>query len=142
YTLDYKPENYVIIRQTFTYKGCERVSRTRLWGWSFLVAIAMAMSIVPHAIAQSVAPPSGAQASVAPVGVPSSGEIVPTGEYQAGLPVGVWMLYPELFVGAVWDSNSNQATSNSTAQALTGSAPDSGTSLAVSPRLVATTSDG
>src|SRR5262249_34855464 len=111
-------------------------------GWSFLVAIAMAMSIVPHAIAQSVAPPSGAQASVAPVGVPSSGEIVPTGEYQAGLPVGVWMLYPELFVGAVWDSNSNQATSNSTAQALTGSAPDSGTSLAVSPRLVATTSDG
>ena len=49
---------------------------------------------------------------------------------------------PSLFVGAVWDSNTNQASSNSTAQSTTGSSPDSGTSLAVSPRLVATTSDG
>jgi hypothetical protein len=52
------------------------------------------------------------------------------------------MLYPSLFVGAVWDSNSNQAPSNSSAQTTSGSSPDSGTSLAVSPRLVATTSDG
>ena len=69
-------------------------------------------------------------------------EIGPTGEYQEGLPVGAWTLFPSLFVGAVWDSNSNQAPSNSSAQSTSGSAPDSGTSLAVSPRLVATTSDG
>jgi hypothetical protein len=102
------------------------------------------MSTIPHAFAQSASPPppSGAQTSVSPVAVPSSGEIVPTGGEYTGLPVGAWMLYPQLFVGAVWDSNSNQATSNGTAQALTGSAPDSGTSLAVSPRLVATTDDG
>ena len=56
--------------------------------------------------------------------------------------MGAWTLFPSLFVGAVWDSNSNQAPSNSSAQATSGSSPDSGTSLAVSPRLVATTSDG
>jgi hypothetical protein len=118
------------------------VSRTRSRGWAFFVAVAAAMSPISHAVAQNAAPASGAQGSLAPVAAPSSGEITPTGEYQGGLPLGTWMLYPELFVGAVWDSNSNQATSNSTAQALTGSAPDSGTSLAVSPRLVATNSDG
>src|SRR5262249_28897155 len=39
-------------------------------------------------------------------------------------------------------SNSNQASSNQAAQTATGSSPDSGTSLAVSPRLVASSSDG
>jgi hypothetical protein len=82
---------------------------------------------------------SSASQGVAPLGGP---EISPTGEYQGGLPIGTWMLYPELFVGAVWDSNSNQASSNQAAQTATGSSPNSGTSLAVSPRLVATTSDG
>lgn len=106
------------------------------------MAVAVAMSAIPRAIAQTAAPPSGAQGAVAPVAVPSSGEIAPTGEYQEGLPVGVWTLFPSLFVGAVWDSNTNQASSNPTAQTITGSAPDSGTGLAVSPRLVATTSDG
>src|SRR6516165_3087113 len=105
------------------------------------MAMAVAMSAISPALAQSAAP-SGAQGAVAPVAVPSSGEISPTGEYQGGLPLGTWMLYPELFVGAVWDSNSNQASSNQAAQKATGSSPDSGTSLAVSPRLVATTSDG
>ena len=52
------------------------------------------------------------------------------------------MLYPSLFVGAVWDSNPNQAPSNQAARVSSGSFPDSGTSLAVSPRVVATTTDG
>ena len=110
------------------------------------MAIAVAMSAIPHALAQtSAAPTSAAQGAAAQGAAAPSGygqEITPTGEYQAGLPLGAWMLYPELFVGAVWDSNSNQASSNSTAQSATGSSPNSGTSLAVSPRLVATTSDG
>ena len=110
------------------------------------MAIAVAMSTIPHALAQtSAAPTSAAQGAAAQGAAAPSGygqEITPTGEYQAGLPLGAWMLYPELFVGAVWDSNANQASSNQAAQTATGSSPDSGTSLAVSPRLVATTSDG
>src|SRR6516162_5327736 len=102
------------------------------------------MGTIPHAFAQSSAAPASpaapAQGAAAPSGYGQ--EIAPTGEYQAGLPVGAWMLYPELFVGAVWDSNSNQASSNQATQTATGSSPDSGTSLAVSPRLVATSSDG
>jgi hypothetical protein len=113
----------------------------------------MVTSTIPHARAQTSAAPTSAQGApgvAAPTGAapdagPPSGfgqEIAPTGEYQAGLAIGSWMLYPELFVGAVWDSNSNQASSNQATQTITGSSPDSGTSLAVSPRLVATTSDG
>ena len=122
------------------------MSKTRLRGGTLLVAIVVAMSTIPHALAQTSAAPSGtaqgapAQGAAAPSGY--GPEISPTGEYQAGLPLGTWMLYPELFVGAVWDSNANQASSNQAAQTATGSSPDSGTSLAVSPRLVATTSDG
>jgi hypothetical protein len=121
------------------------------WLVSFLVGIAVAMSTISHAVAQTSAPPSGAAQSAPAQGAPAQGapapggfgqDISPTGEYQAGLPLGSWMLYPELFVGAVWDSNSNQASSNQAAQTATGSSPDSSTSLAVSPRLVATTSDG
>ena len=112
----------------------------------FLVAIAVAMSAIPHALAQtSGAPTSAAQGAAAQGAAAPSGngqEISPTGQYEGGVPLGTWMLYPELFVGAVWDSNSNQASSNQPTQTATGSSPDSGTSLAVSPRLVATTSDG
>src|SRR5262249_4323979 len=123
-------------------EGCGRVSMTRLFGWSLPVAVAMAMGTIPHAVAQVSAPPSGTQGAAAPGPGPASGEVSPTGEYQEGLPIGAWMLYPSLFVGAVWDSNNNQASSNSTAQTTTGSSPDSGVSLGVSPRLVASTSDG
>src|SRR6516162_2508196 len=102
------------------------------------------MGTIPHAFAQSSAAPASpaapAQGAAAPSGYGQ--EIAPTGEDQGGLHVGAWTLYPELFVGAVWDSNSNQASSNQAAQTITGSSPDSGTSLAVSPRLVASTSDG
>ena len=110
------------------------------------MAIAVAMSTIPHALAQtSAAPTSAAQGAAAQGAAAPSGygqEISPTGQYEGGVPLGTWMLYPELFVGAVWDSNSNQASSNQPTQTATGSSPDSGTSLAVSPRLVATSSDG
>src|ERR1700730_13148460 len=36
-------------------------------------------------------------------------EIAPTGEYKEGLPAGGWMLFPSVFVGAVYDSNLAQA---------------------------------
>jgi hypothetical protein len=120
--------------------------RTRSSGWLIAVSMALIMGTLSPSLAQQT-PSSGSQGqttSSGSQGNPSSGgpEISPTGEYQGGLPIGTWMLYPELFVGAVWDSNSNQASSNQPAQTATGSSPDSGTSLAVSPRLVATSSDG
>ena len=75
------------------------------------MAIAVAMSTIPHALAQTgAAPANAAQGAAAQGAAAPSGfgqEIAPTGEYQAGVPLGAWMLYPELFVGAVWDSNSN-----------------------------------
>ena len=61
-------------------------------------------------------------------------QIAPTGEYKEGLPVNGWMLYPSIFFGAVYDSNSNQA--NSSAQ------EDSGWSARVVPRLTATVDRG
>ena len=106
------------------------MSRTRTWGWALLVAIAVAMSTIPHALAQTSAPPTGAAQGAPAQGAPAQGaaapsgfgqEISPTGQYQGGVPIGTWMLYPELFVGAVWDSNSNQASSNQATQTATGS---------------------
>jgi len=111
-----------------------------LWGRTFLVAVAMATSTIPHARAQT-SPTGAAAAPPAPAPSGYGQEITPTGEYTEGLPIGAWILYPSVFVGAVWDSNSNQASSNQATQTITGSSPDSGTSLAVSPRIVARTSD-
>jgi len=71
--------------------------RTRLFGWTAVLATAFLVGI---------ASPSRAQQS-APGG--SSGQgITPTGEYKEGLVLGDWKLYPKIFVGAVWDSNIDQ----------------------------------
>jgi hypothetical protein len=73
-----------------------------LWGMrtttSFVLAIALAMSTIPHALAQTSAPPSGAAAQgAAAQGAATQGaaapggygqEISPTVEYKEGLPVG------------------------------------------------------
>src|SRR5262249_50549534 len=123
--------------------GCMRTGSS---GWLIAVSMALTMGTAAPSFAQQNTSSGGQGQTTSPGSqgnAPSGGpEISPTGEYQAGLSIGAWMLYPELFVGAVWDSNSNQASSNQAAQTATGSSPDSGTSLAVSPRLVATTSDG
>ena len=74
--------------------------------WLLLLAIASTIDAVPRSLAQ---------------------EIAPTGQYTPGLPVGGWMLYPSIFVGANYDSNFNQSAS--------GTSRDSGISLRVSPRL-------
>jgi hypothetical protein len=63
------------------------VIRTKLVGWSALVAVALAIGVVPCSLAQ---------------------EIAPTGEYQEGLTLGSWMLYPKVFLGAVYDDNFSQ----------------------------------
>jgi hypothetical protein len=119
--------------------------RAKSSGWLIAGSMALIMGAVSPSFAQSSgsqgnAPTGATQGAAAPSGF--GPELAPTGEYKEGLPIGPWTLFPSLFVGAVWDSNSNQASSNSAAQTATGSSPDSGTSLAVSPRLVANTSDG
>ena len=66
--------------------------RTKRVGWSVLATAALTIGVVPCSLAQ---------------------EIAPTGEYKEGLALGSWMLYPKAFVGAVYDSNVNQITQNS-----------------------------
>jgi hypothetical protein len=79
-----------------------------------VVSVALALS--------AVAPRSFAQ------------EIAPVGEYTPGLPVGAWMLYPSLFVGATYDTNFKQTPS--------GIDRDEGVAARISPRIVATNDGG
>jgi hypothetical protein len=53
--------------------------------------------------------------------------ISPTGEYKEGLALGSWIFSPEIFLGAVYNSNTNQ---------LANGAANAGTSLRASPRIV------
>ena len=85
--------------------GKMRRIRKESCAWMLLVSMALTMGAVPCSFAQ---------------------EIAPTGEYKPGLPVGAWMLYPSIFVGAIYDTNFDQTAS--------GPQRDSGTSLRVSPR--------
>src|SRR5262249_8875623 len=63
-----------------------RGMRARLIG-SAVVFMAMLVGVVPRSLAQ---------------------EIAPTGQYQEGLALGAWMLYPKIYVGGVWDDNVHQ----------------------------------
>ena len=90
-----------------------RGARTALYGWVIVMTAALSMGTAPHSFAQ---------------------EIVPTGEYKEGLPIGAWMLYPQLFVGVVYDNNFDQSSS--------GMERDAGTSVRVVPRLVSTRDGG
>jgi len=65
--------------------------RTKPLGWAAVLCIA---SLV------GVAPPSRAQ------------KVAPTGQYQEGLVLGNWKVYPKIFVGAVRDSNIDQQPSD------------------------------
>ena len=71
--------------------------------------------------------PAGGQ-GIASAGGPG---IVPTGEYKEGIPLGSWMLFPSVFVGAVYNSNVSQLTTT-----------DNGTDVRVVPRLVGTYDGG
>jgi hypothetical protein len=62
--------------------------RAKLFEWAVLVSVAVVIGTAPRSFAQ---------------------EIAPTGEYKEGLAVGNWLLYPKVYLGAVWDSNTNQS---------------------------------
>jgi hypothetical protein len=61
--------------------------RTGWLGWVVLVSAALIAGI-PHSLAE---------------------EIAPTGEYKEGLPAGGWILFPSVFVGAVYNDNLSQS---------------------------------
>ena len=99
-------------------------------GWALLVSNALTVGIVPRAFAQDTVPlkslppararprrtlqpvrtlhpvPRRTLDPLLPSGAPG---IIPTGEYQEGVPFGGWKLFPSIFVGGVWDSNVAQA---------------------------------
>src|SRR5947209_13156393 len=87
--------------------GAMRGKRAELFGWATIVSMVLLVGIVPRSLAQ---------------------EIAPTGQYQEGLMLGAWTLYPKAYVGAVWDSNINQQPS--------GTAQTSGTEVRAVPYLV------
>src|SRR5262245_31930067 len=80
-----------------------------LSGWGVLLSAALIVGVVPPAFAGNMVPGSDPPLS----GQPSpSGSVESTplqaGPFRAGFPVGGWMIYPSVFVGAVFDDNVRQ----------------------------------
>jgi hypothetical protein len=109
--------------------------RTNSSGWLVAVPMALMLGAVSPAFAQYAASgsqggtSSGGQGSAASGGQGSAAysgqEISPAGEYKEGLPIGGWIFSPEIFLGAVYNTNSNQLATDD----------NNGTSLRVSPRI-------
>jgi len=66
-----------------------RGKQVKLLGWATVAFTALLVGIAPRSFAQ---------------------EIAPTGQYQEGLVLGAWTLYPKIYVGGVWDDNVHQHT--------------------------------
>src|SRR5215467_2333806 len=91
---------------------------TKSPGWLLAVSMALIMGTASSSFAQTSAA-SGSQGNApaitssgggpAPTVITGTGqEIAPTGQYQEGIAVGGWMLFPEIFVGAVYNTNPDQ----------------------------------
>ena len=112
-----------------------RVARGKYGAEVFRTWLYGSLALFCAALACGISPSSAQDAAAASTNnIPSSGEISPTGAYQAGVPVGAWMLYPSLFVGATYNNNINQAATDFNR--------DNGAGLRVAPRLIATGTDG
>src|SRR5215472_11537378 len=82
YPLAYKTKTTHYCAQGRLLEGQGRVSRTRLWGRTFLVAVAMAISTVPHARAQTSAAPTGAAQAAPAQGAAAPPAPAPSGYGQ------------------------------------------------------------
>jgi Putative beta-barrel porin 2 len=105
---------------------------TKLCGSVALVSMALTLGTVSPSFAQydgssgqGGAPASGQGAATTGGGSYGGWEAFPAGPYQQGLAVGGWIFAPEIFVGGVFNSNTNQLATNE----------DNGWSLRVSPRI-------
>jgi hypothetical protein len=123
-----------LLKKTKSALGMRRVRIVKAGGFSargnlcgHALVCAALVFISAHAFAADDVPAQGGNA-------PPGGEISPSGPYQEGVNVDGWMLFPSLYVGGVYDTNKNQAPS--------GFPKDSGGSLRVAPRLIATHTDG
>jgi hypothetical protein len=67
--------------------------------WGALLSAALVVASILDAFAQAIDPFSG-----------YGQEIAPVGQYRAGIPIGVWMFYPTIFAGGVYDDNTSQLT--------------------------------
>ena len=80
------------------------------------VSMGLIMATVSPSFAQdntSSGATSGGQGAVASGGNAFGGqEISPVGEYKEGLALGGWMFTPEIFLGAVYNTNANQLATN------------------------------
>ena len=90
-----------------------RVASGRMAAWGVRTKLCGSLLAVCTALIIGAASPSLAQAQgnvpAAAGNVPQGGEISPEGQYKEGLAVGPWMYYPSIFVGGIYNSNSNQA---------------------------------
>jgi hypothetical protein len=97
-------------------------SRIKRHAISVAASVAFVASFAPYSLAQYLSPsPTGSAYSIT----------APDREYK-GLPIGAWMFYPQLLVGAVFDSNVFQSPVN----------PVSAVGLRLAPTLIADLNNG
>ena len=112
YPLDFRGQNRDFMRNIGTGALGYGGMRTGWLGWVVLVSAAL-IAGTPHSFAD---------------------EIAPTGEYKEGLPLGGWMLFPSVFLGAVYNYN--------LAQAPQGTPTENAFGVRAVPRLVGTYDGG
>ncbi len=95
-----------------------RANRQRHGAGVVICAAALGIALPPAALAQvgSFGGPGGTSLTPPPVTVPNRGDpfAKPSRDYSA-LPIGGWLLYPNIFLGGVYDSNVAQKSTTKTA---------------------------
>jgi hypothetical protein len=87
--------------------------RTHRWSAAVVLVLSVA-GVSSGALAQvgTIGPSGGVSLMPPPVATNTTDPLfAPTREYSA-LPLGGWLVYPSMFVGALWDSNPTQSPAN------------------------------
>ena len=96
------------------------------FGWAVLVSAALIVGIVPRSFA--------ADGATNPAAAPFESTSVQPGPFRPGLAIGGWMVYPSIFLGAVFDDNVRQSANDIE--------HTSGLGVRVAPDLIATYDGG
>jgi hypothetical protein len=97
------------------------------FGWAVLVSAALIVGVVPRAFAADMTSPAAETPAVESTPVQS-------GPFRPGFPIGEWMVYPSIFVGAIFDDNIRQAAN--------GTERDSHWGVRVTPNFIETYAGG
>ena len=100
-----------------------RGTRLASFAWGVLVSVVLTVGAVPGAFAADVAPPAAESPTVESTPVQS-------GPFRPGFPIDGWMIYPSIFVGAVFDDNARQVAN--------GTERNSGWGVRVTPNFIET----